>query len=359
ASTSFSIPLSNFSPCRMNLLLCFSSLLAVVYAHGSCPGGDCLAACRACGELINDGPEWQNKSSVFDYGCHDSGDCKEAVCKEKGAVMIIDGHDYKGVVCFQGKWHFGYPHFLEETNSAECRTPGNETCTDPNASITYTDGDFDCVCNPPYKDRTEEFSDFEPNQVCSNCENKKLNIILLADVSGSMNSVKGGFEKFINVFVQFLKINNIGGNRVALVTSSWSYEIVVNWREQGSTDADKFQQLLHDVDVAGQSYLGTGMEAVKAALVQPYPNDTRDNKLIVFTDGSVKHSPPFIKDISVAANNLEALGVETFVVVSNNEHAEKANAIANGVEENVFTVVDRDPKKIFEFVHKLQQKVCA
>ncbi|KAF8355660.1 hypothetical protein PRIPAC_97283, partial [Pristionchus pacificus] len=338
---------------RMKLLL-FFSLVVAAYAHVDC-GGDCLKACRSCGPLINDGEPGVNNTDPFYYGSKKPGDCKEAICKDEKAKLVVDGKITR-VVCFQGAWHSGYPEYLFETASAMCLTPGNHTC-DVDATYEYDEDDFKCVCKAPFVDVTKDFATEDETQFCSNCGNKKLNIILLVDNSGSMAPALNTVKTFIDLLVTFLKFKP-DGNRIALMTSAFSYEIKINWGTPASTTESDIRSTLETIQADGQSYLGYGMEAVKAALVQPeHINEAEDHKLIVFTDGSVKHSPPAIKDITEAANNLEALKVETFVVATNNEYAENQYAIANGVEDNVFTLTD-DYLELFALANRLQKRIC-
>lgn len=272
--------------------------------------------------------------------------------------MIIDGSSYPNVVCFQGKWHFGYPNFLEATDSAQCRSPGNLTC-DKDVEIMQFEEEFKCVCKPGYEDLAEQFESETP--LCTNCGNKKLNIILLVDSSGSMTKVIATVKGFISQLLQFLKPSD-ESIHIALMTSAFSYDIKVNWADAASKDPTLFfDQFVAAIMPDGQSYLGSGMEAVKAALVQPeHPdNEGQEYKLVVFTDGSVKHAPPAIRDITVAANNLDALKVETFVVATNVDErfAEAQKAIVNDYDNNIFAIENEQDN--LEIVYKLQKRICV
>lgn len=70
---------------------------------------------------------------------------------------------------------------------------------------------------------------------------------------------------------------NTGGNRIALMTSAFSYEIVIDWGTSASTTEAEVHTAINTIVADGQSYLGYGMEAVKAALVQPeHINEAED-----------------------------------------------------------------------------------
>ncbi|GMT35996.1 hypothetical protein PFISCL1PPCAC_27293, partial [Pristionchus fissidentatus] len=343
---------------RMNLFLVFiSSFIAAAHTHGDVGcGGDCLKACRRCGPLENEGEEGVNGTSVFAYGFRKAGDCKEAVCANENATLIVEGQEYKSLVCFQGKWHFGYPAFLEETSVAQCITPGDLECDD-DASIKYEDGNFQCVCNPNYVDVTNSFQ--SPVQLCSNCGNKKLNIVLLLDISGSMAESADTFLAFLQPFIKFLQLKQ-AGNRMSVITASNSYEIRINWGPN-SYDVSAIQTSIVSINIGGTSNLGVGMEAVKAELIQPtHENEDEEHVLIVLTDGSVHHSPPYIHEITTAAANLEALGVETYVVSSTDRYTDKLFAIANGVEANVLPIPEHPTDEvIMDVAHRLQKRVCV
>ncbi|GMR60551.1 hypothetical protein PMAYCL1PPCAC_30746 [Pristionchus mayeri] len=339
-------------------LLLFVSLLAAAYAHGDC-GGDCLKACRSCTcDLPNDGPSTDDGESPFQIGNKYSGDCKQLICKDHNASLIVDGKIYDRLVCFQGAWHFGYPEFLEEASSAMCLNPGNRTCPD-DAEMRYED-DFKCMCKPDFEDMSDVFPDAPEDilPLCTNCGKKKLRITFLIDNSGSMASVIHEIKHFIGQLVKFLKVSETGNN-IAVVSSAFSYDVLINWGEQ-SHDESAIHDAVDSIDADGQSYLATGLEAVKAALVQPTDENTQ-HKLVVFTDGSIKCGPEALKSLARAANNLEHLKVETFVVATNSRYTTRLHAIANGVEDNVFSISSEEDDEMenLKVAAKLQRRICA